>query len=466
MKVKFIVMVKGKGTSKPYVSFIGNSAIDVTGSMYLIRFKKYVTLLDCGLIQLNDPFINYKRNIEQLKKIKPKEIDYIILSHCHIDHSGLIPALYAKGCQAHAYVPKGCIPFLKLLWEDSMKIMESDCRKLSNHGLKANPFYTTEDIDKTINRCIEVDYFEEHFINQDMFFEYYPAGHIIHSAQVVLTLNEGFVKKRIGYTGDIGEGKRVYTEPRIDLPFVDLLIGENTYNQPTRPSKIKDRIKDIEKIFTISEQSNKILIPTFSLGRTQEILTLLYDMTIDMDVPIYLDSPLAQKLCDIWDDEVFQNEIMKMPNLHLINSWVESQVLQNENKHCIILAGSGFLTAGRSLPHLKTLLPDRNNHVIFCGFSGENNLASQIKIGQKIIKIDNDYVFNNARITCLYSFSSHASYEELLDYYSELRYNKIALVHGDIRYKPKFCNTLQDRLHSQGNAAKVVCINEGTKIYI
>lgn len=460
-------MVKGKGTSKPYVSFVGNSSVDVTGSMHLVRFKKYVTLLDCGMIQLNDPLSNYKANVIQLKKVKPQDIDYIIISHLHIDHSGLVPAMYSKGCQAHTYVPLGTKPYLKLLWEDSLKIMQQDCDKINHkHGLKLFPLYDEQAIERTLNRCIEVDYYNEYNINEDMSFEYYPAGHIIHSAQIVLTLNEGFVKKRIGYTGDIGEGKRVYTEPRIDLPFVDLLIGENTYNQPTRPNKIKDRIKDIEKIFTISEQSNKILIPTFSLGRTQEILTLLYDMAIDMDIPIYLDSPLAQKICDIWDDEVFQNEIMKMPNLHLINSWAESQVLQNENKHCIILAGSGFLTAGRSLPHLKTLLPNRNNHIIFCGFSGENNLASQIKDGDRFVKVDGDWVENNANITCLYSFSSHASYEELLNYYSELRYNKIALVHGDIRYKPKFCNTLQDRLHSQGNAAKVVCVNEGTKIYI
>lgn len=460
-------MVKGKGTSKPYVSFIGNSSIDVTGSMHLVRFKKYVTLLDCGMIQLNDPLSSYKANVAQLKKVKPQDIDYIIISHLHIDHTGLVPAMYFKGCQAHTYVPLGTKPYLKLLWEDSLKIMQQDCDKINHkHGLKLSPLYDEQAIERTLNRCIEVDYYNEYNINEDMSFEYYPAGHIIHSAQIVLTLNKGFIKKRIGYTGDINEGKRVYTEPRTDLPFVDLLIGENTYNQPTRPNKIKDRNKDIEKIFTISEQSNKILIPTFSLGRTQEILTLLYDMAIDTDMSIYLDSPLAQKICDIWDNEVFQNEIMKMPNLHLINSWTESQVLQNENKHCIVLAGSGFLTAGRSLPHLKTLLPNKNNHVIFCGFSGENNLASQIKDGDRFVKIDGDWVENNANITCLYSFSSHASYEELLDYYSELRYNKIALVHGDMRHKPKFCNTLQDRLHSQGNAAKVVCVNEGTKIYI
>lgn len=463
-------MVKGKGTSKPYVSFVGNSSVDVTGSMHLVRFKKYVTLLDCGMIQLNDPLSNHKANVIQLKKIKPQDIDYIILSHLHIDHSGLIPAMYSKGCQAHTYVPLGTKPYLKLLWEDSLKIMQQDCDKINHkHGLKLSPLYDEQAIERTLNRCVEVDYYNEYNINEDMTFQYYPAGHIIHSAQIVLTLNNGFIKKRIGYTGDIDKGERPFVDPRRNLPFVDLLIGENTYNQPTRPNKTKDRIKDIEKIKTIFNQANKILIPTFSLGRTQEILDLLHCMQFlwkIIDVEIYLDSPLAQKICNIWDDKVFQNEIMTMPNLYIVQDWAESQVLQNQDKHCVIIAASGFLNGGRALAHLKTLLPNRNNHVIFCGFSGENNLASQIKDGDRFVKVDGDWVENNANITCLYSFSSHASYEELLDYYSELRYNKIALVHGDMRYKPTFCNTLQDRLHNQGNAAKVVCVNEGTKIYI
>ena len=456
-----------KGTNKPYIEFIGFSAHDVTGSCHKVRYKKYYLLLDCGGIQLNNPLTNYKANQQQLKKIKATEVDYIITSHPHhYDHGGLIPALFARGCQAHVYVPLGAKKFLKIMWADSLKIMRSDCLKIEKHGIKATPFYDEEDIDNALNRCIEVDYYNKYNINEDMTFQYYPAGHIIHSAQIVLTLNNGFIKKRIGFTGDIGEGERPFVDPRRNLPFVDLLIGENTYNQPTRPNKTKDRIKDIEKIFTISEQSNKILIPTFSLGRTQEILTLLYNMAIDMDMPIYLDSPLAQKICDIWDDEVFQNEVMTMPNLHIIQDWAESQVLQNQDKHCVIIAASGFLNGGRALAHLKTLLPNRNNHVIFCGFSGENNLASQIKDGDKSVKVDGDWVDNNANITCLYSFSSHASYEELLDYYSQLRYNKIAVVHGDMKYKPTFCNTLQDKLHSQGKAAKVVCINEGTKIYL
>lgn len=464
-------MVNGKGTSKPYIEFIGFSAHDVTGSCHKVRYKKYYLLLDCGGIQLNDPLTSYKANQQQLKKIKATEVDYIITSHPHhYDHGGLIPALFARGCQAHVYVPFGVKKFLKIMWEDSLKIMRQDCDKINHkHGLKLSPFYDEWAIERALDRCIEVDYYNEYTINEDMSFQYYPAGHIIHSAQVELTLNNGSIKKRIGYTGDIGEGERPFVDPRRSLPFVDVLIAENTYNQPTRPNKTKDRLNDIDKIKTVCNQANKILIPTFSLGRTQEILDLLHCMQYlwkIIDVEIYLDSPLSQKICNIWDDKDFQNNVMTMPNLHIIQDWGESQILQNQDKHCVIIAASGFLNGGRALAHLKTLLPNRNNHVIFCGFSGENNLASQIKDGDKSVKIDGDWIDNNANITCLYSFSSHASYEELLNYYSELRYNKIAVVHGDMRYKPEFCNMLQDRLHKESKAAKVVCVNEGTKIYL
>lgn len=468
-------MVKGNGTSKPYVSFIGNSSVDVTGSMHLIRFKKYVSIFDCGLIQLNDPLSSHRANAEQLKKIKPTEIDYIFLSHCHIDHSGLIPALFARGCHAHVYVPTGSIPFLKLLWYDSMKIMQSDCLKMQNkHGVKVSPFYNEEDIEKALNRCIEVNYESPYKINSDMEFTYYSAGHIIHSAQIYLVLKQGSIIKRVGYTGDIGgNSTKRYIDPKQTLPFCDVLIGENTYNIPTRPNKPRDKFKDMEKISSVASEYNKILIPVFSLQRCQELVTLLYEMweasALDHDIPIYIDSPLAQKICAIWDDEddgELWNRVWHWKNLHVINEWAESVALQNSHDHCIILCSSGFLNGGRVVSHLKTVLPNRNNHILFVGYAGENNLASQIKEGQKQVIVDGESIDNLANITELRSFSSHANYEELMEYYSEVRFNKLAIVHGEYFSKVEFCKTLQNKLSAQNKTSKVVCVNSGQRLFI
>lgn len=440
--------------------------------MHLVRFKKYALLLDCGLIQQADFVTSYRLNKEQLKKIKPKEIDYVILSHCHIDHSGMIPSLFAKGCNAHIYVPTGSLPFLGLLWQDSMKIMQSDCLKMQNkHGIKATPFYTQADIDKALMRCIEVDFNKPYSINQDMKFTYYSAGHIINSAQVYLELKEGSVIKRIGFTGDIGGlTPRPYIEPIDYLPYCNLLIGENTYNVPTRPNKTKDRAKDIEKISTIVANSDKVLFPCFALGRCQELLKVLFEMwksgLIAPDTKIYVDSPLAVKFCNIYSDDIEWQEIIQWKNVKFISEYTESLPLQTSNEKCIIIASSGFLTGGRIMSHLKTALPNPNNHIIFIGFAGENNLASQIKRGQKEVKVDGELVSNKANITSLVSFSSHASYEELIDYYSTVRFDKIALTHGEYSGKLSFTKALQDKLSSQGKSSRVICAAQDQKIYL
>lgn len=458
-----------RGTKRGYIHFIGNSSTAVTGSCHHIRFQKYSILLDCGLIQDSDLVTNYRLNREQLKNIKVNQVDYVILSHPHIDHSGLIPALFARGCNAHVYVPKGSLELLRLLWQDSMKIMQSDCEKMkSAHGIKAAPFYTQDDIDKALMRCFEVELEEKRQLTENMAFTYYSAGHIVYANQILLELREGSIIKRIGYTGDIGgTTPRYYTTPRENLPFCDVLIGENTYNEPGRKNNAKDRLKDLEKIEVAVENGNKVLIPCFSLGRTQELLTELYHLKlmgqIPKDFPIYLDSPLAQRICNIWDDSGEWRFVRD--SYTPIKDWVDSVKLQNSNESCVILSASGFLNGGRVVSHLKTILPKSSNYLLFVGYAGENNLASQIKSAQKEVVVDGVSVKNKAKIIELRSFSSHASYEELMDYYTTIRFNKIALVHGDQDHKVDFAHALQDKLHDKGNAARVVSTNKDQKIY-
>lgn len=460
-------MTNGKGTSRPYVQFLGNSAIDVAGSLNLLRFKRYCLLLDAGWAQGFDIMTSYRQNKDAVKKIKSKEIDYIILSHAHLDHHGLCPALYAKGCHAHIYAPQGSTPFIKLMWEDSLKIHLQDCQKLQNkHGIKANPLYSPADIENALNRIIEIPYNTPYKINEDITLTYYPAGHILHSAQAYLEFKEGNIIKRVGYTGDIGLKHQPYTEPIEPLPFCNLLIGESTYCTPTRPDKTRDRAKDIEKIQSVVEQFNKILIPCFSLQRTQVILRLLYQLAVDCDCPIYLDSPLASKFCSMWEDDDIVNWQQVMSKIKVIDSYESSIVLQESNEKCIILSASGFLQGGRIMNHLKASLDKPSTCVVFCGFAGENNLASQIKAGQKEVNIDGTIVKNRANIVELRSFSSHASYEELMQYYGEqTRYDKLALHHGNFEPKVAFANTLQNNLIAQGKSSRVIATNADSKIY-
>lgn len=460
-----------KGTAKPYVKFISGSATGVTGSAHLVRFKNYGILLDCGLEQGHDIMTDYQANKDFLHKIRVKDIQYIILSHCHVDHSGLIPALFAKGCKAHVYVPTGSTPLLRLLWADSLKIHQSDCLKLQKkHGRKFAPFFTEDDIDTALGRCIEIGFNEEISLNQDVKFEYFSAGHIIYSAQIYLELHQGYQIYRVGYSGDVGGlTPRPFTMPRQSMPFCDLMIGECTYNTPTRPNSIKDRPKDVEKIISVVNESHKILFPCFSLQRTQELLLNLYmlwEMKDLPDIPVYLDSPLAIKICNLWPDVELWDEIMNWKNLKFINEVTDSKALQMSNEHCIIVSASGFLNGGRVLSHLTTVLPNGNNTIMFIGYAGEQNLASRIKANEPFVEVNGVVIENKAKIVELRSFSSHASYEELMAYYTEIPYNKICLVHGEMNGKVEFAKILKNKLASNGKSARVIAVNADTKIYI
>ena len=460
-----------KGTAKPYVKFISGSATGVTGSAHLVRFKNYGILLDCGLEQGHDIMTDYQANKDFLHKIRVKDIQYIILSHCHVDHSGLIPALFAKGCQAHVYVPTGSIPLLRLLWADSLKIHQSDCLKLQKkHGRKFAPFFTEDDIDTALGRCIEIGFNEETALNQDAKFEYLSAGHILYSAQIYLELHQGYQIYRVGYTGDVGGfTPRPFTTPRQSMPFCNLMIGECTYNTPTRPNSVKDRPKDVEKIISVVNESHKILFPCFSLQRTQELLLNLYmlwEMKDLPDIPVYLDSPLAIKICNMWPDVELWDDVMNWKNLKFVNEITDSKALQMSNEHCIIVSASGFLNGGRVLNHLTTVLPNENNTIMFIGYAGEQNLASRIKSNEPFVEVNGVVIENKAKIVELRSFSSHASYEELMDYYTEIPYNKICLVHGEMNGKVEFAKALKDKLASNGKSARVIAVNADTKIYI
>lgn len=462
-----------KGTTKPYVQELGYASTGVTQSCHKVRFQKYVLLLDCGLYQEMDIATNYEKNRELLKKIKPREVDWIILHESHIDHTGLVPALFAKGCQAHVIVPKGTTDFLKVLWEDSCKIMEQDCLKLTRkHNIKASPFYTQDDVNTALDRCIEVEPFEAYSLVPNISLTYYPANHIIHACQVSLKFKQSYQTKVLNFTGDIGgEISQAFVEPRTDLPKCDLLIGENTYNQPKRINKTYDRTKDIEKVASILNENKRVLIPVFSLGRCQTMLLELYylwnEKKIPYNIKIVVDSPMAYKVSRLYPDTPIWNFIMnEWRNLYFVNEYTESQALQKSNEPMVVLSSAGMITGGRCVGWAKALIPNSNAHIIFCGYSSENSIASQIRFGEKQILIDGELVDNKANITELVSFSSHASYEELMNYYERLHYNKIALVHGEMEGKVAFANVLQQKLIDQGKSARVIATNMDTKIYI
>ena len=454
-----------KSIVKPYLHFIGNNASSVTGSCTIVRYNNIKLCVDMGLIQTNNIVADYRANREQLKKIKPKTIHGVIILHCHADHLlGILPAV-AAGMKAHIYVPEGSIPLIKIMLEDCVKILMQDSAKLQNkHGIKAPPLAEPQDVEKVLSWIEEIPFNKPTEIVGGAKITLYDAGHIINSAQCVLEIKQGdYVTKKIGFTSDFNtEQKSKSVKPIQPLPRCNIVVGECTYSDPKRCySMKKDRWYDKEMMKTALEQYHRILCPVFALQRAEDILETLKD--IGTNIPIYLDSPLAERIYRSWPEPLdYENTL----NLRIVQSWDESKTLQTSNEHCLILAPSGMLTAGRSVCYLKYLLPSEKNCVLFCGYSSENTVATEIKRGAKEIKVDGELVKNKAQIYCLNTFSSHANYNQLMEYYQTIDYDKLCLVHSNYDTKVTFAQTLQDKLASNGKSARVIAVNADTKIYI
>lgn len=454
-----------KNIVKPYLHFIGNNAMSVTGSCTVVRYDNIKLCVDMGLIQTNNIVADYKANKEQLKRIKPKTVHGVVILHSHADHLlGILPAV-AAGMKAHIYVPQGSLPLIKIMLEDCVKILMQDSTKLQNkHGIKAPPLAEQKDVEKVLSWIVEVPFNQPFEIVGGAFLTLYDAGHIINSAQGVLEIKQGkYVTKRIGFTSDFNTEEKSKSVRKIQpLPRCNVIVGECTYSSPNRNySKKKDRWYDKEIIKTVLSQYHRILCPVFALQRVEDVLEVLKD--IGTNVPIYLDSPLAQKIYRAWPEELDYKTTL---NFHIINSWEESEQLQNCNEHHLILASSGMLMAGRAVCYLKHILPSQNNCVLFCGYSSDNSIASEIKRGDKELKVDGEIVKNNAQIFCLNTFSSHANYTQLLSYYQEINFDKLCLVHSEYEDKVEFAKTLKEKLVEQGKSSRVIATNIDTKVFI
>lgn len=465
-----------------YYKAVGHNSHDVTGSANLIRFGKYTILLDYGMYQTNDTLGDYKVNKVRHKDIKPKEIDYIFLSHIHNDHCGLLPTLYKDGCTAPILTPVKSKLLLKLMLLDSVNIMEKDCERYNKrHDVSMVPLFDENDVYNTLKYVVECPFGQDIITNQAFKFRFLPANHIVNAAQIILELHDGNVIRKVGYTGDIGSPttKKLFTNEFEPIQQVDLLIGECTYSNSTRVHKKKDRAKDIEKIKTVVAEAirdhGKVLIPVFSLNRLEDMVSVLYDIYHEegLKIPVIVDTPLGQNIAKIWHQSIdkdidYWNEVWHWENLQKPESYKESKAWQDTSGPMIIVSSGGMLTAGRAVGWAQHLLPHGNNHIVFCGFSSEKSLASQIKNykANPYVKVDGTPIKNKAQVTIMNSFSSHADHDELLKYYTDVQYNKIALVHSEQDSKNNFAEELKEALSKANRTSRVISVNQDTKIMI
>ena len=477
-------LLMSKTKNKIRISFVGMNSEDVTGSMNLIEFNGRKLLIESGLFQNESILKCFEINSRKLP-FKPSELDYIFIMHNHIDHCGLLPRLYAQGCHAKIIVPKGFESLFEVMAQDSAFIMERDVQTIKRRYKKdVLPIYNDSDVRTTLPYFQEYDFDEKIELDDEITFRFLNSAHIVCAAQLELWINNAGHISKIGVTSDLGNITipKHYVTSFEPIEKCNLLIGESTYADNKRSVSIKDREKDLEKIHAVintvcCDNKHKVLIPVFSLDRTQNILTILYDMFHEdksFSTPVIVDSPLACKITRLYEQLLDGEEldkyhdVMNWNNIKFIEEYADSKVYQESKKPVIVLACSGFMGNGRSRQWAKVLLPDSQSQILFVGYSSEGSLSYKIKKGKvtKTISIDGKAYPNRCNVCDLLSFSSHMQHNELLKYYSDVNCEKVALVHGEFKAKCEFAKELQEEISKKNKTSKVIAVNRSTEILL
>lgn len=473
-----------KSKEKISVRFCGGNSWDVTGSCIYVETPNRKILLECGLWQSTGSTLeNWKINSKKFD-FKPGKLDYVFSCDRHVDHTGLIPRLYASGASCPIIAPRGSKPIAEILMRDSARIIAGDAASLSEKfGREYVPFYLDSDVDEALSHWMEYDD-EIHELDEFVKFRFVPSGHIPFARQLELWITEGNVTKKIVYTSDLGNIHlpKPYTKPYKSIfdQRADIVIAESTYAHEEKIANKKMRKKDLEKLRivveqTCIEQKRRILIPSFALARTQEIVTVLYDLFSkeNFDIPVYIDSPMAQNIsrayCDVLEGEAAEEwrEVLAWKNIRFVGDYVESRELRDSGKPCIVIASSGFMVAGRSVSWCASLLPNTDDRIVTIGYAPPGSMAYTIKQGeQKTISISGKRYANRCQITNLGSFSSHIQRDSIVKEYGRVNAEKLFLVHGNMDGRISVKPEIEAELSKNNLATKVVIVQKNTTINI
>jgi len=434
------------------IKFLG-AAREVTGSKHLIITKKgKKILLDCGMFQgkgLETDSMNRQLGF------KPEEIDHIILSHAHIDHSGLIPYVYKQGFRGSVICTSATRDLCSIMLADSGHIQEHDTytfnKKRARKGLSpVDPIYTRIDAVKCMSLFIGVSYDRKFFIDENITVRFTHTGHMLGGAVASIEIKENGNRYRIAYTGDIGRPVNRILETPKPFPQADYLITESTYGDRLHHDNINAEKELLEIIqYTCVEKKGKLIIPSFSIGRTQDVVYTLNNFFNKKKLPrvnIYVDSPLAVNATEIFrlHPECFNDGIIELMHsdpdpfgfnsLYYIKRADDSKKLNTLKEPMVIISASGMMEAGRIKHHLANNISDPANTVLAVGYCAPGTLGERILKGIKEISIHGNLHQVRADIKRLDSYSGHGDYKEMAMFLScqnPDRLKKTFLVHGD-----------------------------------
>ncbi len=410
------------------IIFLG-AAGTVTGSKYEIQHQHTRLLIDCGLYQGEKAL--RERNWSSLENAA--KYDGVILTHAHIDHSGYLPRLVADGFNKRIHSTKATFELCKILLIDSAKLQEEDAvfANRTKHGrhFPAEPLYSEIDALKALQLFVGHDYNQWINVSDSLSFRFIRNGHILGSACVQIRYTENDKNRILTFTGDLGSGRSLVIKDPEKIVETDYLVSESTYGD--RILKNLDENELANLINRVYKRQGTLIIPAFSVGRTQELLYIIKKLQkenkISTAMPIYLDSPMATKASVVYSrfpdelklsaEEPLAENFFHPVHFYVCESPDESMLLCMSDQPKIVLSASGMLQGGRVLHHLKAKLPDAKSAVLFTGYQGQGTKGLLLKGGLNKIRIHHQPVDVEAEIVTLDSLSAHADSDELMNFY-------------------------------------------------
>ena len=451
------------------IKFCGAST-GVTGSCHLLTSGEHKILLDCGQFQGGkaQDALNYEKF-----PFEPSEIECVVLSHAHIDHCGRLPLLTKRGFEGKIYCTDATADLLSVMLKDSAYIHEKETewknRKAERAGREqVEPLYTIEDAEKTLSLVSPILYDQQIEINSDMKIVFNDAGHILGSAITELWVTEDDKESKIVFSGDLGmEGRPILRDPTY-IKKADYVIMETTYGNRIHKELGSGVEKLIEIILNTTRRGGNVVIPSFAVGRTQELiyeLNRFYDSNNEYrkeldKIFVYIDSPMATTATEIFrrNAQVFDEETkeyilkgdnpLEFKNLKFTRSSKESQDLNFNKEPKIIISASGMCEAGRIRHHLKHNLWNPKNSIVFVGYQGQGTLGRSLVEGIKMVTLFGEEIQVNAEIHNLEGFSGHADQNGLFAWLAhfEQKPKQIFLVHGEEESKKDFAKLVNEKL--------------------
>jgi metallo-beta-lactamase family protein len=424
--------------------------------------------IDCGMHQGNRSI--EARNWDENGMYRPEDLDFILMTHAHIDHSGLLPRLVAKGFKGPVYTTAPTRDLLSIMLEDSARIQETEAQWRSTKKLRAGvppvePLYTVEQAYDALKLLTIKEYNEDFEPAPGVRVTFNDAGHILGSAFIELWITEGEEETKLVFSGDLGRPGQLLVRNPQTVESADFLFLESTYGSRNHKNESQSREELAEAIAYSYERGEKVIIPAFAVERTQELLYSFYllrqEGKLPEDMPVFVDSPLAIKATEIflrhwdyYDQETKQlvkngENPLKLPNLRFTLTVEESRAINSSGGPAIVIAGSGMANAGRIKHHLRHNIWKSGASIVFVGFQAEGTPGRRIVDGAQTIRILGEELSVKARVFTIGGFSAHAGQTQILDWLSHVRNPEVQvyLVHGEHSGQKVLAELIREKYH-------------------